>query len=417
MNASASQNSISRTTQLKECENQAKFVQQRVTEVESFFGDLCAELVSYTRRTAKLRNNGDEISRILLDYSVKEKINRSSSTQLKKVAEYLASLEDYRHAEVDRLVGKVVNPLAGYGEEIKKIRASLKTENAARKREINNRKKLERSSTAEASRLAQIQLHNAILDVNKSADKLERCVVEFEARRLKGLKNILKDFIQIEMLWHAKALETLGEAFNALEGLHEETDLLEFRSTLMRSGQSTLQFSQQSFGRSAISDTQITQRTAHSTRASAPMGTRASSAVVHNSGEGRSATQHTEDAVSLFTEGDEDDLSEEVATAASAAVVSRAGKRASIKTDVLQDLDDEDDDDDEVEDDDDDDEEDDDEDEDEEDEESERTQTVPTNGSPRRVQMQHRGSSGKLVSTTTAQSPLKSALKTGSMVK
>lgn len=39
-------------------ENQAKFVQQRVTEVESFFGDLCAELVSYTRRTAKLRNNG-----------------------------------------------------------------------------------------------------------------------------------------------------------------------------------------------------------------------------------------------------------------------------------------------------------------------------------------------------------------------
>ncbi|CAH8597331.1 unnamed protein product, partial [Dicrocoelium dendriticum] len=133
-------------------ENQAKFVHQRVADVESFFGDLCAELVSYTRRTAKLRNNGDEIARILLDYSVKEKINRSSAATLKKLSENLATLEDHRHTEVDRLVGKVVNPLASYGDEIKKIKTYLKTENAARKRELASRKKLERSSTAEQSR-------------------------------------------------------------------------------------------------------------------------------------------------------------------------------------------------------------------------------------------------------------------------
>ncbi|OON23333.1 hypothetical protein X801_00755, partial [Opisthorchis viverrini] len=113
--------------------------------------------------------------------------------------------------------------------------ANLKTENAARKKEISSRRKLERSTTAEQTRLAEIQLHNSIIDANRSADKLERCVVEFEARRLKGLKNILKDFIQIEMLWHAKALETLSEAFNVLQNLQEESDLMDFRATLMRS--------------------------------------------------------------------------------------------------------------------------------------------------------------------------------------
>ncbi|XP_018653215.1 putative cytochrome C oxidase assembly protein cox11, partial [Schistosoma mansoni] len=107
-------------------ENQSKFVNQRVHEIETFFGNLCSELVSYTRRTSKLRNNGDEIARILLDYSNKEQINRTTSDALRKVSEYFVTLEDYRNTEIDRIVGKVVNPLAAYGEEIKHIKKQPK---------------------------------------------------------------------------------------------------------------------------------------------------------------------------------------------------------------------------------------------------------------------------------------------------
>ncbi|CAH8865319.1 unnamed protein product [Trichobilharzia szidati] len=176
----------------------------------------------------------------MLDYSLKEKISRTTSEALHKVSEYLATVEDYRHTEVDRIVGKVVNPLAAYGEEIKHVRSNLKIESAARKKEIANMRKLERSSTAEASRerrpKAEIQLHNAMIDATKSANNLERCVLEFEGRRLKGLKKIITDFIQIEMLWHAKALETYSLAYNAIQSLHEEADLIDFRGTLLRSG-------------------------------------------------------------------------------------------------------------------------------------------------------------------------------------
>lgn len=126
----------------------------------------------------------------------------------------------------------------------------------------------------------------------------------------------------------------------------------------------------------------------------------------------------------MFTEGDDDELTEEeIAIETPTDVVSRASKRASIKADVLHDLGDDEDEDDELEDDDEDggDEEDDDDDgddDDEEEEESERTQTVRSNSSPRRVRMQqHRSSSGRLLSVTTPQSPLKSVLKTGSMAK
>ncbi|CAH8544114.1 unnamed protein product [Schistosoma turkestanicum] len=75
-------------------------------------------------------------------------------------------------------------------------------------------------------------------NANKSTNNVERCVLDFEGRRVKGLKRIITDFIQIELLWHAKALETLTSAYNAIQSLHEEADLVEFRSTLLRSGSS-----------------------------------------------------------------------------------------------------------------------------------------------------------------------------------
>ncbi|VDN12196.1 unnamed protein product [Dibothriocephalus latus] len=127
-------------------EAQSKFVNERVNQIETYFGDLCSEFVSYTRRTAKLRNNGDELSKILLNYSVNEKINRTSAHTLKKFAELISNIEDYRHAEVDRLFAKVITPLSRYGDEVKKIRANLKAELSARKKEIAQLKRLGQNS-------------------------------------------------------------------------------------------------------------------------------------------------------------------------------------------------------------------------------------------------------------------------------
>ncbi|VDL90258.1 unnamed protein product [Schistocephalus solidus] len=172
---------------------------------------------------------GDELSKILLNYSVNEKINRTSSQTLKKFAELISNIEDYRHAEVDRLFAKVITPLSRYGDE-----ANLKAELTARKKEVAQLKRLGQNTAP--SRAAEEQLHMATMDATRIADSLEREVIQFEAKKLKGLKDILTDFVHIEMLWHAKALETFSEAFNVVQSLQEESDLADFRSTLLRSG-------------------------------------------------------------------------------------------------------------------------------------------------------------------------------------
>lgn len=69
---------------------------------------------------------------------------------------------------------------------------------------------------------------------NSWINKFKRSNIELPFKM--RLQDILTDFIQIEMLWHAKALETFSEAFNVIQSLQEEADLADFRDTLLRSG-------------------------------------------------------------------------------------------------------------------------------------------------------------------------------------
>ncbi|VUZ56457.1 unnamed protein product, partial [Hymenolepis diminuta] len=165
---------------------------------------------------------------------VNEKINRTTARTLKQFAELLSLLEDYRHAEVDRLLAKVIIPLSTYGDEVKRIRTNIKVETAARKKEVSQLKRLSR----DPHKGSDDRINNAARDALRSAEALENHVVQFEAKKLKGLKEILTDFVHIEMLWHAKALETLTNAFNVVQSLQEDVDLADFRNTLFRSGTS-----------------------------------------------------------------------------------------------------------------------------------------------------------------------------------
>ncbi|EUB56814.1 hypothetical protein EGR_08338 [Echinococcus granulosus] len=112
------------------------------------------------------------------------------------------------------------------------LQTNIKVETAARKKEVSQLKRLGR----EPLRGAEERISIATRDALRSADALERHVIQFEAKKLKGLKNILTDFVHIEMLWHAKALETLTDAFNVVQSMQEEVDLADFRNTLFRSG-------------------------------------------------------------------------------------------------------------------------------------------------------------------------------------
>ncbi|KAL3860720.1 hypothetical protein ACJMK2_010805 [Sinanodonta woodiana] len=112
--------------------------------VEKQFGLLCHTLGSITRKTARLRDKGDLLSKQLLKYCESETISHSSKVGVVHFAESIAAIQDYRQAEVQRLDAKVVTPLSTYGSKCKEIKNGIKNEMKALSKERKMAGKLDK---------------------------------------------------------------------------------------------------------------------------------------------------------------------------------------------------------------------------------------------------------------------------------
>ncbi|XP_072926472.1 CBY1-interacting BAR domain-containing protein 2-like [Hemitrygon akajei] len=207
-------NSLSRDAQVK-------IMEGTVASAEKYLGQFCTLLASYTRKTARLRDKVDLLIRQIMDFANTE--HPEMRMCLKGFGEELSKVQDYRQAQVERLDVKVIGPLKAYGPLTKSKRADIKKFNSVRNREM---KELELLQKAEAN------VQKASVDVNHTTYQLEEIIFKFQKQKLKDLKDIFTNFVTIEMIFHAKALEVYTNAFQCLNNLDEGKDLEAFRSQI-----------------------------------------------------------------------------------------------------------------------------------------------------------------------------------------
>ncbi|XP_019638362.1 PREDICTED: protein FAM92A1-like isoform X1 [Branchiostoma belcheri] len=236
-------------------ENQMKFIQDRITKAEQHFGTLCQEFAAFSRKTAKLRDKGDELAKALLTYAEAE--GQSLKSGVTGFAETISAIQDYRQAEVQRLEAKVVQPLTLYGNTCKHAKEDLKKSQTARGKEQQQQQRLEKarqknpsdrhtisqvnnpnmwvasgSSGSLAVSLAESELQRAAVDATRSDRALEEQMDNFERQKMEDIKKILTDFVHVEMVFHCKALELYTVANQYLQGINDEDDLEEFRNSM-----------------------------------------------------------------------------------------------------------------------------------------------------------------------------------------
>ncbi|XP_023214999.1 protein FAM92A-like [Centruroides sculpturatus] len=142
----------------------------------------------------QLRDCGDSLANKVLNYAVGENLHHSLRSGLTKFAERLAAVQDYRQAEIQRLEAKVILHLAEYGEICKQAKA-------------------------------EVALLKASNQATKSYKDLETRMDAFEQKKLHDLKRIFTQFVNIELLFHAKALEIYTKAYNDVNSINAEADL------------------------------------------------------------------------------------------------------------------------------------------------------------------------------------------------
>ncbi|XP_066205205.1 CBY1-interacting BAR domain-containing protein 2 [Saccopteryx leptura] len=216
-------------------DSQARAMEDTVDNAEKYFGQLCSLLAAYTRKTARLRDKADRLVKQLVAFANTE--NAEMRATMRSFAEDLAKVQDYRHAQVERLETKVVNPLKLYGAQIKRTRAEIKKFKHVRNNEIKQLEKLEKlrqKSPSDRQMISQAEtsVQKASVAASRTSHQLEETVDTFQGQKLKDLQKIFLDFVTIEMVFHAKAVEVYSSAFQTLENCNWERDLEDFRAKM-----------------------------------------------------------------------------------------------------------------------------------------------------------------------------------------
>nr|XP_034173122.1 protein FAM92A-like isoform X5 [Osmia lignaria]XP_034173127.1 protein FAM92A-like isoform X5 [Osmia lignaria] len=218
-------------------EQEAKFVQDRISNVEKHFAELCVTFAAYARKAARLRDKGDEIAKVIQTYAHSENINRSLSTGLTNFSATLSVIGDYSDAKVQRFDAKIIAPLSQYATICKHARDDVKNTFAARDKELTRKRHLDRlrernPRNRQMISQAESELMKASVEVSRVVKGLEEQIDSFEKRKLHDLKTLLLDFVAIELSFHAKALELLTKAYQDVSEIDEVKDLEEFREVM-----------------------------------------------------------------------------------------------------------------------------------------------------------------------------------------
>ncbi|XP_063530021.1 CBY1-interacting BAR domain-containing protein 1-A isoform X1 [Cydia strobilella] len=211
-------------------EQQAKFIQDRITNVEKNFGELCVAFGDYARRTARLRDQGDELAKVLKEYANNEIVNKSLSAGLENLSITLTAIEEYRNCEVQRLEAKVIGELCQYEAICKHAREEVKHTMNVREKELARKKVLDKTRERQPFNRQQVtyaesELLKASAEMSRTAKGLSEQTEFFERRKLQQLKALLSDFMLIELNFHAKALELLTVAHQQVADINDKADL------------------------------------------------------------------------------------------------------------------------------------------------------------------------------------------------
>ncbi|XP_041817779.1 CBY1-interacting BAR domain-containing protein 2-like [Chelmon rostratus] len=215
-----------------------KSMEQMLKHAEKYLGEICTLLASYTRKTAKLRDKADLLVAQLLDFSSTE--DPELQIGLKNLAEDLAMVQDYRQAQVERLETRIVAPLKAYGDIVKNKKADLKKFNTDLNRDMKELQKLEKirlrnPADRQSISQAEVNAQKASNNAQRSVKQLEETITDFQRQKLEDIKRIFTDFITVEMLFHAKALEVYTHTYHNLEAMDTQKDLELFNGRIKMS--------------------------------------------------------------------------------------------------------------------------------------------------------------------------------------
>ena len=254
-------------------DGQMKFATKRVSTVERVYGSLCETLGSIIRKTARLRDKGDLFAHHLKEYADGEQMNDSTKVCLQNFSEIFSTVQDYRDTEVTRLEAKVLKPLMRYGKLCKNMKSQISCNKTAwekEKKQVVKLEKLQQKQPTSGSEVtkAQTDLNRLRQETGIYGEQLISETDTFERSKLDDMKSILTEFVSIEMVFHAQALQYFSKCHESIQRIDTDSDMEQFRAQLLEASGLARSFTQTGTSSSVGLSTTLASGSLSSSRAS-----------------------------------------------------------------------------------------------------------------------------------------------------
>ncbi|XP_014259962.1 protein FAM92A isoform X2 [Cimex lectularius] len=215
------------------CEQQARFVQERLISIEEHLCELCQAMGIYARKTSKMRDANDLLASTLYETASKETLNRSTKKGMLELAENLATVGDSRDEATKELEKKVLLPLSQYKVYCRNAKLETRHIYGAKQKELFKRRQLGKVREKDPYNMkAENDVNKASIEVSHTQKALEEHVEIFEKKKLKDIKQLLLQFAESELAFHAEAVGIFTKAYKDLLKIDIDSDFEDFRQIL-----------------------------------------------------------------------------------------------------------------------------------------------------------------------------------------
>lgn len=222
-------------------------MQDRVDNFERNSFEIFTQMQVYVKRIARTRDEADILVKMFIKLAESEgQVSKSFRSGVSSFACHFSTVQDYRNAQIERLEKRVISEMTTIGEACKTVRESIRKIFLGKESEAIASVAAGSTKNASGSKTfasALPQLHAIQVDrfEEKKLTDLKVCIclisLLFSSDFFplipsnETMQRLLCDMVKIEMLFHAKAIETLTQGFTALHSMNEAEDLNEFRRT------------------------------------------------------------------------------------------------------------------------------------------------------------------------------------------
>lgn len=215
-----------------------EFLQKNVNETEKTFNELTKALKNYVQKQEKVRVQTLKLIKVLKNCSTQ--VPSTSKQYIEALSNALTITEYYTKISNDRINQRICKTLDFFSSDnCKVVKGFIQESKEATKNDIKSQSSLNKAvikDPTNSKKIASLQqdLNLRMSSNTKTNENIMNTIEIFNRAKLKILRNTIDELLYGEIIYHAKALESLTFAHQTLNNSNVKKDVEEIISNLKR---------------------------------------------------------------------------------------------------------------------------------------------------------------------------------------